>query len=246
MDPADSNPLEMLSGSVQQIRIRTLEATSRLLGDTIALSDQEWQHPSTLAWWTRAHVATHIARNADALRTVATGALAGQVPPMYESEVQRDTDIERGSLRAGLDIQIDLDTSAGRLSQELDRLPETEVDPTIDLAPGIQVRLSHLPLVRLNEVVLHHNDLQLGFTLEQLSDDVARWLLEWRCHLLSEDHSWPAVVIASDSGLTARIGGRGSARTVQGTDARLLAWLVGRVTGPLPVGSEVIPVPHPA
>ena len=39
--------------------------TARLLGDTIALSDDEWRAPSRLPGWSRAHVASHVARQAD-------------------------------------------------------------------------------------------------------------------------------------------------------------------------------------
>lgn len=246
MDAGDSNPKPVLSGTVQQIRTRALEATSRLLGDTIAVSDAEWQQPSALPWWTRAHVATHLARNADGLRTVVAAASSGHPRMMYDSPEKRDSDIERGSLRAGLDIQIDLDTSAGRLSELLDQLPDGEPDPVVELVPGERVRLGLMPLVRLNEVVLHHADLLLGFTIEQVPPDVARWLLEWRCHVLSGQAAWPALLITSESGLTARIGSAGTPSTIHGTDNQLLGWLVGRPIWPLPPGTESLPQPSPA
>lgn len=246
MDPADSIPPTELSGTVHQIRTRTLEATSRLLGDTIAMSDADWQQPSALNWWTRAHVATHVARNADGLRSVMEGYQAHRPRMMYESEDERRNAVERGSLRAGLDIQIDLDTSAGQLSEHLNQLPDTQPDPEVDLVPGVRARLSQIPLIRLNEVVLHHADLLLGFTIEHVPHDVARWLLEWRCHVLTGEATWPALVVASDSGLVARIGAEGPTTTIEGTDAQLLGWLVGRPTEALPSGTEALKRPTPA
>ena len=93
----------------------------------MGLSDDEWQAPSRLAGWTRAHIATHIARNAEAFETVTKAVITNQkVPHLYPSDELRDRDIERGSERAGLQLQIDLDTTAGSLNTTFDALDDME------------------------------------------------------------------------------------------------------------------------
>ena len=57
-------------GQVDPALKRIALATQSLLRDTIDLDEEQWHAPSLLPGWSRAHVATHIARNADALRRV--------------------------------------------------------------------------------------------------------------------------------------------------------------------------------
>ncbi len=64
--------------SIIGLRLRKREATQALLGDTIRLGDDQWQEPSDLPGWTRAHVATHIARNAEAFVAAVEALLAGR------------------------------------------------------------------------------------------------------------------------------------------------------------------------
>ena len=66
------------STQVASLRKYKVEATQRLLGDTIAISEQAWQEPSRLPGWTRAHVAAHLARNADALVRAVDSVLMGR------------------------------------------------------------------------------------------------------------------------------------------------------------------------
>ena len=100
---------------IRLVRRRKLEATQQLLGDTIMIEEDAWHEPSALPGWTRAHVATHLARSADAFSRLAESAHYGVGMPLYLSDRDRFTDIERGAERRALDLQIDLDTSAGRL-----------------------------------------------------------------------------------------------------------------------------------
>src|SRR5215210_3808210 len=97
-------------------------ATQRLLGDTIRVGDDDWRGPSRLPEWSRGHVATHIARQADGIVRLTEWARTGERHDMYASSEQRAAEIEEGSGRTGLDLQIDLDTSAGRLGNAFDAL----------------------------------------------------------------------------------------------------------------------------
>lgn len=56
--------------------------------------------PSALPGWTRAHLLTHLARNADGLGNLLTWAETGVERSMYGPGNARDDDIEAGSGRA--------------------------------------------------------------------------------------------------------------------------------------------------
>jgi maleylpyruvate isomerase len=68
-------------------------STDRLLATVDGLDDAALRAPSLLPGWTRAHVLTHIARNADGLVNLVTWARTGEETPMYASTQARDTAI---------------------------------------------------------------------------------------------------------------------------------------------------------
>lgn len=216
------------TGDVADVRAVKLEATQRLLGSTMGISDEDWQSPSRLPGWTRAHVASHLSRNADAMARLVHALAEGRHVRLYPSIAERDQKIERGSERTGLDLQIDLDTSAGRLHNAFDDLERLAGPTPVELAPGLVVDALQLPAVRLAEVLLHHVDLDVGFSLTEIPDRASRWLLEWVCFRVRHQPATPALQIRSASGLSRRIGGFGRATDVTGDDADLAAWLSGR------------------
>ncbi|MFT3877319.1 MAG: maleylpyruvate isomerase family mycothiol-dependent enzyme [Propioniciclava sp.] len=227
-------------GQVGPVRKRIAIATQSLLRDTLTLDDADWRAPSLLPGWSRAHVATHVARNADALRRVIAAARSGDPAPLYPSANTKYNDIERGAERSGIDLQVDLDTSAGELVNLADRV-EDWLTPVRFL--GGEFPLSVITLVRLQELTIHHLDLDCGFTWEDIEPVPARWLLQWMLLLMRDDPMLPAVNLVSDTGETAEIGGVGVPREVSGPDAALWAWLTGRTSGDGVTGAEGITFP---
>lgn len=222
---------QLLSNSVQlsDLRRYKLAATQRLLGDTITISEQAWQEPSRLPGWTRAHVATHLARNADALVRAVDSVLMGRRGLMYDSDEDREWAIERGSERTGLDLQIDLDTSDGRLNRRFNVLHSVPSDMMVELIPGSLLSCELLPLLRLNEVVLHHVDIDCGFDITEVEPKIARLLLEWNT---MEESPTPhrSALLVSDSGFTAKVGSGENPVLIEGSDALLLGWVTGRLS----------------
>jgi maleylpyruvate isomerase len=216
-EPAFSAPFATL-------RKRKLEATQRLLGDTIRITDDEWREPSLLPGWSRAHVATHLARNADALRHLVANAGQGIEATLYAS-TDRFADIESGAERTGLDLQIDLDTSAGELNRALDNLADWDLPVMVG---GRATTLAEVPILRMHEVVLHHVDLDCGFAPADLDPVPARWLLEWALKRRRDEPGLPAVVVESTSGLQGQLGSGKPRITVTGTDTALWGWVTGR------------------
>ncbi|MDO5533376.1 MAG: maleylpyruvate isomerase family mycothiol-dependent enzyme [Propionibacteriaceae bacterium] len=227
-------------GQVQPVLKRIALASQAMLRHTLAFDEAAWQSPTLLPGWSRAHVVSHVCRNADALRNVIAAARTGDPAPLYSSAAAKFNDIERGSERTGLELYVDLDTSAG----ELATLSERVEDWTIPVRLlGGEFPLSVVTLVRLNELYLHHIDLAAGFTWEDIDLVPARWLLEWMLLLMRDDATLPAVEIISDAGLTAPLGQVGQRRPVSGPDPALWAWLAGRSDGDGLVGAEGITFP---
>ncbi|MDI9628844.1 MAG: maleylpyruvate isomerase family mycothiol-dependent enzyme [Acidobacteriota bacterium] len=228
------------STHIASLRKYKVEATQRLLGDTIAISEQAWQEPSRLPGWTRAHVASHLARNADALVRAVDSVLMGRRGLMYDSEEDREQAIERGSERPGLALQIDLDTSAGRLNRRFNVLHSVPQELVVELTPGELVRSDLLPLLRLNEIVLHHIDLDCGYEVTQVEPEIARLLLEWAM-LDPGPLDGRVVRLTSDTGFHVEVGSAGELCEIHGSDALLLGWLTGRLSADQAIDLPVSP-----
>lgn len=233
--------VEPLPGvALADLRAHKLEATQRLLGATIAVSDEDWQEPVALPGWTRAHVATHLARNADAMRRLAGNAMHGTDDPMYPGD--RDEEIERGSERTGLELQIDLDTSAGLLNDCFDQVSAEAWSRPVALADGSLLPLAQLPLARLFEVEVHHVDLRIGHTMDDIDDEIAGWLLQWAVLRMQHKRARLDVRISSTAGHLFEFGNPALA-AVSGTPQSLLAWLTGRPGAEAPLGADAIALP---
>lgn len=218
--------------------------TQQLLGDTIALSDEQWREPSALPGWSRGHLGTHLARQADALVRLTTGARTGTPGQMYESSEARDADIEAGSGRSGLDLQIDLDTAAQTLAAEFEALAAADAWAVqVELRGGQSLPARLLPLARLNEVVLHHVDLAVGCTVADIPAATAEWLLEWCAFRYAAQTDLPRLELVTESGTTVAVGSGPGTRTVSGPANLLLGWLTRRSETSGLTGAEGVELP---
>jgi maleylpyruvate isomerase len=222
-------PASSATTQLETLRGLVRAATQRLLGDTILVTDEQWRAPSRLPDWTRGHVASHIARHADGMVRLAQWALTGKRLDMYPSPEHRANDIEAGAGRSGLDLQIDLDTSAGRLDAAFDELDGVNAwDAGVEMRGGLKVPARLLPLARLLEVVIHHVDLDIGYEITDIDTQTAEWLLEWCAFRLRDRDDWPTIQLTSDTGFTTTVGSAGEPVAVSGSSTHLLGWLMGR------------------
>ena len=99
------------------------ELTDRLLATADALTDAQVAAPSRLPGWTRGHVLTHLARNADGFRNLLSWAATGNETPMYPSEEARARGVEEGAARSAAEIAADLHKSAAALAAAAQDLP---------------------------------------------------------------------------------------------------------------------------
>ena len=105
--------------------------TDRLLATADALTDSEAAAPSRLPGWTRGHILTHLARNADGFRNLLTWARTGTETPMYPSEEARDRSIEAGAGRSAAELAADVRASAAALAGAAEGLPAEAWDATV-------------------------------------------------------------------------------------------------------------------
>jgi maleylpyruvate isomerase len=146
------------------------EATELLHKEVSGLDDREIVRPSLLPGWTRAHVVTHLARNADALVNLLTWARTGIEHPMYASRADRDADIEEGAQRLAQVIREDLLAACDRLDYAAERMTGADWHTQVATRTGRVLRASEIPMMRLFEINVHLVDLDLGVDFGDLPD----------------------------------------------------------------------------
>jgi maleylpyruvate isomerase len=229
---------------LETLRELVRTATQRLLGDTILVADDRWHAPSRLPDWTRGHVATHLARHADAICRLTQWARTGERQDMYPSPEHRAREIEAGAGRSGLDLQVDLDTSAGRLTSAFEELDAAEAwDAEVEMSGGLRVPARLLPLARLLEVVIHHVDLDVGYEIADIDNQTAEWLLEWCAFRLRDRENFPMLQLTSDSGFSTVVGNAGDPVPVRGSSVHLLGWVLGRTDASAVTGGDGLQLP---
>ena len=238
--PAPVDPDEQLA------RLRTLltTETATLLGGTIAVPDPDWAAPSRLPGWSRAHVATHLARQADGLARLAGWAATGERQEMYASPEARTAEIEAGAGRSGLELQVDLDTAATALEAAFERLDEAGGwSHEVEMRGGLRVPARLLPLARLLEVVVHHVDLDVGYGFDDVEPSTAAWLLEWCAFRLRHRDEFPRLELHPTVGSPITVGSVGEPIVIRGSSPALLGWLLKRVDGSAVEGDEGLQLP---
>ncbi|SEK93442.1 maleylpyruvate isomerase family mycothiol-dependent enzyme [Streptacidiphilus jiangxiensis] len=222
-------------------------ATSRLLATVDAMREEQLAEPSLLPGWTRGHVLAHLARNADGLTNLLTGARTGVPTPMYPSLEAREHDIQAGAKRTLAEHAADLRASAARFDAAAAAMPDAA------WAVDVPHRLGSFPAHevvarRIEEVEYHHVDLGLqdacapgdwpeAFVRQQLARVSARFAgregLPSLClvdtDFPADEENEPDPRSVHDTGAP-RPSGTPDV-TVIGPGSALLAWLTGRSDG---------------
>jgi len=206
-------------------------STDRLLATVDQLDDAALREPSLLPGWTRAHVLTHIARNADGLVNLATWARTGEETPMYAGgRAGRTADIEAGAGRHIGDIRLDLSDSADRLLGAFADFPAEGHSREVAFSSGATAQGWELPLIRVREVEIHHVDADAGYQAGQWSEAFVRRTLDQLSPLFRDERDCPVgLLTATDTTGSWEVAADGPVLT--GPAAALLAWLTGRSTG---------------
>src|SRR5580698_10405882 len=112
------------------------DATARLAATSEGLTDEDAAAPSLLPGWTRGHVLTHIARNADALRNLLIWARTGVERPDYATTGARDQDIAAGASSSAAELAADIRESGAAFSAEAASLTEGSWQAMVSMPDG--------------------------------------------------------------------------------------------------------------
>ncbi len=221
--------------------VEMVVASTRYLGALSDLADDDMRAPSLLPGWTRGHVVTHLARNADAFCNLLHWAESGEPHYMYESQERRDADIEAGAGRSAHDLRVDASAAAGRFVQAINELDVAHEDAMVARAPGgVPFPARDIASRRLIEVQVHHADLDCGFTRADWDTAFCDLLLS---RVVDDRADGPAMVLRStDTGGVWKYGVQGQGATIEGRSCDLAWWVIGRGDGSgLTSDSDVLP-----
>ena len=204
MDPRDLDRDVAGAASAHQRLLATLDAANE-----VGALDPE--RPCALPGWSVGHLLTHLARHADS----AVRALDGE--PQYESGATgRAADIEAGAHRDAASLVADVRSSIWRLEGRW--AAPVDWEATSVTPSGAALPVADVPFRRWREVEVHHVDLELGTTFEDLPAEYVR--LELR----RMEMAWRARKPMGMTGLPP------AALAVAPTHR--LAWLLGRAEIP--------------
>jgi maleylpyruvate isomerase len=202
-----------------------VRADARLQATIAALTEAQVGEPSLLPGWSRGHVLTHIARNADGLRNLLTWARTGVETPMYATPDTRATDIEAGAARPLVDHIADVREASDRFVAAAAEMPAEAWSVSLPKS-GSATRIVWR---RLREVEVHHVDLDAGYAPEHWPESFSHRLL----HELTRDRPVDTAfeLAAGDLSHPLQVGSGTPSVTVSGPSHELAAWLSGRADG---------------
>jgi maleylpyruvate isomerase len=149
------------------------------------LDDDGMRAPSTLPRWSRGHLLTHIARNADSHVRRAHGAARGEMVDQYLGGFEgRAADIEAGAARPAAEILADVEATSAAVAAAWAAVPDDAWGNLTRDVGGRERPLDAVAGRRWQELEVHLTDLDLGPTYRDWSDDfVAVWLPKRRAEL---------------------------------------------------------------
>ncbi|WP_328344941.1 maleylpyruvate isomerase family mycothiol-dependent enzyme [Micromonospora sp. NBC_00421] len=208
------------------------DATDRLLHTAAGFDAAAVAAPCLLPGWTRGHVLTHLARNADGFVNLLTAARTGEDIPMYASATARDADIAAGAGRPPAEQVADLRRSADRFAEAVAAMPVEAWRATVQTRRG-PWPAAMLVWGRLRELEVHHVDLGAGYRPADWPAAFAQHLLHEVAGGLADRPDAPAMVLRPADGNRPElvVGDPADPPLVAGPAAELAAWLIGRSSG---------------
>ncbi len=162
---------------------RLADAGQRLTRTVDGLHGDDWEAPSLLPGWTRAHVVAHLALNAEAMTRVLRGVVADEAEDaprtMYDSDEARDSDIAALADLGATELRDRLLAATTDLTDAVASVPASAWDGRIERTPGGRsMATASLPGMRLRELEIHHVDLDAGVTTADWPSGFAEHLLD--------------------------------------------------------------------
>jgi maleylpyruvate isomerase len=221
-------------GSVEDALERLAEATAGLIMDAERLTNADARQPSLLPGWSRGHVLTHLARNAEGGVRLLGWARTGVPGYEYPSVAARAAAIEEGAGRPAAVLVADMRRAADALADAAAQMPPAAWQNLVTWTTGQQTPATMVVRSRLAEVLIHHVDLGVGFGPGRWPVTFVQDTLNVVVRVLNDRSLAPltARLSATDTGRSFQLNGAAEhAGQISGTEAGLLAWLLGRSTG---------------
>ena len=214
---------------------RIAAATDRLLAAASTLTDAQAREPSALPGWTRGHVLTHIARNADGLGNLLRWAQTGTQIPMYASAEAREADIEAGAGRPAAALTADVRASAIAFAAEAATLSGDAWTVSVRALNGPPFPAFGVLDRRLVEVEIHHVDLAAGYSPDDWPADFVAQTLPRVAGSFAGRLDAPACQVQAAGSATLFLIGPEQDEppqvVIHGPPGELLGWLTGRGNG---------------
>lgn len=169
-----------------------VRASHRRLLDAIrALTDDQAREPSLLPGWSKGHVLTHVARNADSVTRRLEAAAHDEVVDQYVGGREgRTADIEAGAGRSASQLRADVYESCAALEAVADRVADAVWDRPVRDISGVLRPAATMLFARWREVEVHHTDLGLGYPPSSWPPEIAEtWLPEIVANLQRRTHA---------------------------------------------------------
>lgn len=161
-------------------------AHQRLLADLESRDDDWCRADSALPGWTRGHVLTHLARNAESFVRLLDFASRGEIAEQYPGGVQgRNGAIEEGAKRAVRPIVDDLRRMIYGLEGAWNSASAETWKGAGILSSGARIPVREVVFRRWRETEVHHADLLASVSFADWSADYVRrdldyQVMQWR------------------------------------------------------------------
>lgn len=196
--------------------------------------DSDVAAPSLCDGWTRGHVLTHIARNAEGIARTLEGAVRGEIVERYpDGWDARNRAIDDGAGRSADELLRDVADTAFRLERALTDIDD--VDGWDRPTAGDSSARTWVSR-RFTEVEIHRVDLRSRYTAADWPAELVALVLPECLAKLAERTEQPLRIEIDPDGSTGAdlgaqswtVGGGGEPTLVRGPDWAVLAWLAGR------------------
>ncbi len=215
-------------------------ADGQVLFEQAVAECSDLRGPSRLPEWTRGHVVTHVARNAEGLVRLLAWAHTGIETPMYPSMEARAAGIEAGAGRPLAEQLDDVRSTGAAFAATADELSPAHWEATVRTRHG-PVYASRVPWMRAVEVWLHLVDLDTGAELDVLPKDIATALVRDVAGWIDSRAS-ARIEVQIPGGEPVIFGPETSAPVpVSGSVQELAGWLTGRSHGDRLIAPEGLP-----
>lgn len=139
--------------------------TSLMLATIGELTAEQLVAESRCAGWSRAHVIAHLASNGRTLVKLVDWTLTGQPQQLYASTEARNQEIAQLAALPAAELITRFSEAAAYFSEQSERLSGELAVAEVDLHGKI-IPASAIVALRIAEIVIHHDDLQAGWSLQ--------------------------------------------------------------------------------